>query len=104
MRNCTLISLEFSDLVVGKFEQFCITDTADLGAYGMPIPIGKLSLYIAGAGIHPARVLPVMIDVGTGIPSRVQVYKVFLVDNEELLTDPFYMGIRNRRVRGYFLF
>jgi malate dehydrogenase (oxaloacetate-decarboxylating)(NADP+) len=52
----------------------------------MGIPIGKLSLYCAAGGIAPHRVLPVVLDVGT--------------DNEELLNDKFYLGVRERRMRG----
>jgi len=58
----------------------------DLGAGGMGISIGKTSLYVAGAGIHPARVLPVCLDVGT--------------NNENLLLDALYLGKARRRVRG----
>jgi malic enzyme len=53
---------------------------------GLAVCAGKLDLYVAAAGFNPARVLPIVLDMGT--------------DNERLLNDPLYMGLKHKRING----
>lgn len=61
-----------------------ILGLGDLGLNGMPISIGKLSLYVAGAGIRPSSTIPICLDLGT--------------NKKEFLDDPLYLGWRHERV------
>ncbi|HYZ30264.1 MAG TPA: NAD-dependent malic enzyme [Thermoleophilaceae bacterium] len=83
LRNYGLGADDVDLLVATDAEQ--LLGIGDWGANGMAISVGKLAVYTAAAGIDPGRVIPVMLDVGT--------------DRQSLLSDPFYVGNRHRRVR-----
>jgi malate dehydrogenase (oxaloacetate-decarboxylating) len=73
------------DLIVATDSEG-ILGIGDWGVGGIAIALGKLALYVAAAGLHPSRIIPVVLDAGT--------------DNQALLDDPLYVGKRHPRVRG----
>ncbi|GCD37508.1 putative malate oxidoreductase [NAD] [Streptomyces chrestomyceticus JCM 4735] len=85
-------SFEELDLAPDEVDLVVVTDAeqilgiGDWGVHGIQISVGKLAVYTAAAGIDPARCLAVVLDVGT--------------DNETLLNDPLYLGVRHSRARG----
>ena len=80
--NCPSANVE----VIVITDESRILGLGDVGLNGLAIPQGKLDLYVAAAGFHPSRVLPVILDVGC--------------DNSELRSDPFYFGLKRRRIVG----
>jgi len=90
--NIQHIDSIFSNLEVPEVHLIVVTDgerilgLGDLGSDGMGIPVGKINIYVAAGGLNPATCLPVMLDVGT--------------NNERLLKDPAYLGVKKPRLSG----
>jgi malate dehydrogenase (oxaloacetate-decarboxylating) len=90
--NISNIDKIFQEISLPNIYLLVVTDgerilgLGDLGSDGMGIPVGKINLYVAAGGLHPACCLPVCLDVGT--------------NNEDLLNDPLYLGYKRKRLEG----